>query len=65
MKTPNDLWEEMGDLPPEDLLHVMTTLFAIYEEKLERPHDLAEGSRFFGHLDAAITQACQCNSSRR
>ena len=40
MITPEDLWENIGSLADDELLHVITKLYTIYEERLERnPED--------------------------
>lgn len=65
MKKPLDLWEDIGSLSEEELLHVMTKLFALYETELEKNPNNTESSNFFKNLDNAITQTSQCNSNRR
>ena len=65
MKSSNDLWEELGSLAEDELFHVVTKLFATYEEELKRQPDSVEVANFFKHLDNAITLTTQCNSNRR
>jgi hypothetical protein len=65
MKSPNDIWADLGELPDEEVIHMMTKLFAIYEEKLKiKPEDL-EAMNFFRNLDNSISQTSQCNLNRR
>ena len=65
MKTPNDLWEEIGSLPDEELSHVITKLFAIYEERLKRNPGDEEAILFFRNLENAIKETSLCNFNRR
>ncbi|MFH1217168.1 MAG: hypothetical protein V1706_11770 [Pseudomonadota bacterium] len=65
MKKPNDLWDDMGSLPEDDVFHVLTKLFTTYEEKLSGDSANREALNFFKHLENAITQASQCNSNRK
>jgi hypothetical protein len=61
----NDLWEDIGSLPEDELLHVITSLFAGYEKQLKhRPGD-QEALHFFRNLDNAISQSTNCNLNRR
>ena len=65
MKSPNDIWADLGELPDEEVIHMMTKLFAIYDEKLKNiPGDL-EALNFFRNLDNSIIQTIQCNLNRR
>ena len=64
MKT-SDLWDALGSLPEEEMNHVITRLFALYEAQLQQNPDDPEALHFFSNLDLAITQTCQCNSNRR
>ena len=34
MKTPNDLWSDLGEVAEEEIVHVVTKLFMIYEDQL-------------------------------
>ena len=36
MRSPNDLWEALGSLAEEENAHVLTKLFAMYEERLSK-----------------------------
>ena len=36
MKSANDIWGELGDLPEDEVMHVMTKLFATYEDQLQK-----------------------------
>ena len=55
----------MNTSPEEEMAHVVTRLFALYEARLQQNHDDPEALHFFCNLDLAITQTCQCNSNRR
>ena len=61
----SDLWDTLGALPDEEMPHVVTRLFALYEARLQQNPDDPEALHFFSNLDLAITQTCQCNSNRR
>ncbi len=65
MKSVNDLWEDMGSLEEEEMSHVMTKLFTIYEGHLKRDSNSEESLSFFKNLDRAITETSQCNLNRR
>ena len=65
MKTPNDLWGELGALPEEEIMHVMTQLFALYENRLNRNPDDQDALNFFRNLNNAIDLTGQCNLNRR
>lgn len=60
-----DLWGDIGGLPDDGALHVLTRLFAFYEAKLENEPENEEYLQFFQFLDTAIIQTCECNSNRR
>ncbi len=65
MKTADDLWEEIGSLAEDEMFHVMTKLFALYETEIQQNPHSATAADFFSKLDAAITQTQECNSNRR
>lgn len=65
MKHPNDLWEEVGSLREEEVLHVITKLFAMYEERLAKNPGDEAALLFFRNLDAAIELSANCNLNRR
>ena len=65
MKTPNDIWGELGELPEEEIMHVMTKLFALYEDRLNKNPDDQAALIFFINLNNAIEQTSQCNLNRR
>ena len=65
MKNPNDLWDEIGSLPDEELPHVITKLFAAYEERLKRNPNDEEALLFFRNLENAIKETSTCNLNRR
>lgn len=61
----NELWEKMGDLEKEDIPHVLTKLFTIYEERLHLKPDDEATTLFFKHLEQALNQVGDCNLNRR
>lgn len=65
MNKTNDLWEAIGDLEEDDIPHVLTKLFTIYEEKLQRNPDDGAVIDFFRHLSQALSQVNECNLNRR
>lgn len=65
MRTSNELWEAMGALAEDETLHVVTKLFAIYEERLAKDPGDKHGLLFFRNLDTAISQSTICNLNRR
>lgn len=65
MKSPNDIWADLGELPEEEVIHMMTKLFTIYEKKLKNKPEDQEALNFFINLDNSIRQTDQCNLNRR
>jgi len=65
METPHEIWEALGELPDEEVLHVITKLFFLYEEELTRNPADPEALNFFMRLGTALTQTSQCNLNRR
>ena len=65
MKDPNDIWAELGELPDEELIHVVTKLFMTYEEQYNKDSQNREALHFFRNLDNSISQTSQCNLNRR
>lgn len=47
LKTVNDIWEDLGALSEDELFHVITKLFALYEDALKREPEHAEARHFF------------------
>lgn len=65
MKTPDDIWDDLGSLSENELFHVMTKLYAIYEAQLRQHPNDRESLHFFKHLGNTIPQTAACNSNRR
>ena len=65
MKSPDDLWAELGELPDEEVINMLTKLFAMYEEILKKNPKNREALNFFRNLDISISQTSQCNLNRR
>ena len=65
MKTPNEIWDDIGSLSENEMFHIVTKLFAIYESLYENAPDNIECKNFFRNLDNVIRQTSQCNSNRR
>lgn len=65
MKSPDDIWGALGELPEEELMQVLTKLFYLYEDRLKR-HPGDQGAlTFFRNLDNALSLTSQCNLNRR
>lgn len=65
MKSPNDIWEALGDIDDEEAQHVLSKLFVMYEELVTRNGESQETDRFFQNLDNAIELSRECNLNRR
>lgn len=65
MKTADDIWEDIGSLSEDEMFHVMTKLFDIYDSDLKRNPASKEALNFFKNLGNVIVQTSQCNSNRR
>ncbi len=65
MTDTNDLWEVLGDMEEEDIPHVLTKLFTIYEGILEHSPDDIEAKKFFENLSRVLRQVADCNLNRR
>ena len=61
----NTIWEILGDTEEDDIPHVLTKLFTIYEEKLQRNPDDEAVIDFFRQLSQALNQVNECNLNRR
>ena len=65
MTKTNDLWEAIGDLEEDDVPHVLTKLFTMYEERQQLNPDDEAAALFFQHLSQAVAQTNECNLNRR
>lgn len=65
MRSPNEIWEALGDIDDEEGQHVLARLFAMYEDQVTRDGETKETSRFFQNLDNAIELTQECNLNRR
>lgn len=65
MLNTNQLWEAVGDIEEDDIPHVLTRLFTIYEEKLDRNPDDKAATDFFKHLSQTLALVDKCNLNRR
>jgi len=65
MRSPNDLWEVIGSLAEDETTHVVTRLFAMYEERLTKDPGDEHALLFFRNLDTAVSQSTICNLNRR
>ena len=61
----NEVWEKIGDIPDDEVIHVLTKLFLVYEELVKQNPENQEALNFFKYLDNAIEQTNQCNLNRR
>lgn len=65
MRSPNDLWEALGNVEIEEVQNVLTKLFVIYEEILQLDPESEPAKLFFRNLDLALTLTDECNLNRR
>lgn len=65
MKTPVELWDDLGALTDEQLSHVITKLYTTYEERLKRNPKDEEALNFFRNLYNSIHESTICNLNRR
>lgn len=65
MRSPNDIWEALGDIDDEEAQHVLSKLFVMYEDLVTRNGESQETNRFFQNLDNAIELSQECNLNRR
>lgn len=65
MVATNELWEELGALPPDEVFQVLTHLFTRYEQQLGQEDTAAAARDFFQQLAAVVEQTKNCNSNRR
>ncbi|MFT5727556.1 MAG: hypothetical protein ACI8PB_001692 [Desulforhopalus sp.] len=65
MKSPNDIWEALGDIEDEEAQHVLARIFTMYEEMVTRNGETEETNRFFQNLSNAIDVTQECNLNRR
>lgn len=65
MKSPNEIWEELGEIDEEETRHVLTKLFTMYEQLLTQDGETKETNRFFQNLGNAIDLSKECNFNRR
>jgi hypothetical protein len=61
----NDLWEALGTLEDDQATHVLTQLFARYEQRREQCPDDPAAAAFFQDLAAIMVQVQSCNVNRR
>jgi hypothetical protein len=61
----NDVWGRLGELNEEDAVHVLTRLFAMYEQRQQQQPDDEAAALFFRNLSTALDQALECNLNRR
>lgn len=65
MRSPNDLWEALGNVGEEEVSHVLTKLFAMYEGLLKQDANDKEALNFMKNLDNALVLTTECNLNRR
>ena len=65
MRSPNDLWEALGDVGAEDCPNVLAKLFTLYEELVKRDSESEAARVFFRNLDIALSSTDECNLNRR
>jgi hypothetical protein len=65
MRSPTDLWEALGSIDEEETHHVLTRLFAMYEQIIASDPNNKEALKFFQNLDNALSLTEDCNLNRR
>lgn len=65
MRSQNDIWEVLGSIGEEETPHVLTKLFAMYDELMTQDPGNQEALNFFRRLDSALVLTDQCNLNRR
>lgn len=65
MRSSSDLWVAIGAIEEEEVIHVLTKLFATYEQMLVNNPEDREALTFFRNLDNALTLTEECNLNRR
>ena len=65
MKITDEIWDNLGSLSEDEMFHVITKLFAHYDNKLDHNPENAEALNFFKNLANVIAETSQCNSNRR
>lgn len=65
MRSPNELWEALGEIDDDEAQHVLTKLFTMYEQRLTQDGATQETDRFFQNLHNAIELTQECNLNRR
>lgn len=65
MKKTNEIWTELGELPEEEAMHVLTKLFFTYETQLQSNPKDQQALDFFRNLGNALEQTSLCNLNRR
>lgn len=65
MRSPNDLWEAIGAIDEEESLHLLSRLFDMYEQLLQKDPESKEALLFFRNLDTALSITTECNLNRR
>lgn len=65
MRSVNDLWEAIGAISEEEMHHLLTKLFDMYEKRLEGDPADPEAAVFFQNLDNALSMTTECNLNRR
>ena len=56
MKALNDIWEELGELPDEEVMHVLTKLFALYEDRLKKNPADQDALVFFRNYPESVSR---------
>ena len=65
MRNSSELWEAIGAVDDEEISHVLTRLFTMYEQRLANNSKDKEALNFFRNLDTALTLTTECNLNRR
>ena len=60
MKATNNIWGELEDLPDEEVMHVLTKLFALYEDRLKKNTADQDGLVFFRNFPESVSRPQGC-----
>ncbi len=60
-----ELWERIGSMDEVDSINVLTQVFTVFEEKLQKDPDNEAAQLFFQTLQTVVGQVEGCNLNRR
>ena len=65
MKTPNNLRGEPEKLPDKEVMHLITKLFALREDRLKKTPEDQAALNFYRNLPESMSLTSQCNLNRK